>query len=386
MLAGAIAGLAGALYGHTHRAGQQRRVPARHVAAPRDVRDHRRHRPPVGRRGRRRPLLALTEAAVVPARLRPRDRRCDRPLQHRAAAGRPRPGSSTTSARSARTAASVHAETPARPTCRGRRPHRRRRPTDDAARGRRTVGALRRAPSGRRRVAPRRTQRRSWGSSGRTAPASRRSSTRSPASSRGRTGRIAFDGHAVQTLPPHARARLGLGRTFQLVGLAKDLTVRENILLAQHTHADLRRRRRPPVHPSVDRSREASSASSPTRSSTGSASAAYADTPVRNLSGGQQRIVELAAVLATAPEVLMLDEPTAGLSPAAAENLAERLRELRDVHGRSIAPDRAQRSTRARPVRPRVRAQRRHAAGRGHAGEARRNPEVLGAYLGETVA
>ena len=62
----------------------------------------------------------------------------------------------------------------------------------------------------------------------------------------------------------------------------------------------------------------------------------YANTPVRNLSGGQQRLVELAAVLATAPKLLMLDEPTAGLSPAAAENLAERLHGLRDDDGQSI--------------------------------------------------
>jgi ABC-type branched-subunit amino acid transport system ATPase component len=46
--------------------------------------------------------------------------------------------------------------------------------------------------------------------------------------------------------------------------------------------------------------------------------------------------VELAAVLATGPKLLMLDEPTAGLSPAAAENLAERLRGLRNDRGQTI--------------------------------------------------
>ena len=57
---------------------------------------------------------------------------------------------------------------------------------------------------------------------------------------------------------------------------------------------------------------------------------------MRSLSGGQQRLVELACVLSTAPRLLLLDEPTAGLAPAAAEALAERLRELRDDHGQSI--------------------------------------------------
>src|SRR5205807_2005323 len=62
----------------------------------------------------------------------------------------------------------------------------------------------------------------------------------------------------------------------------------------------------------------------------------FADTPVRNLSHGQQRIVEIGCLLATSPELLMLDEPSSGMSPAAAENLAERLRELPDRLGRTV--------------------------------------------------
>jgi branched-chain amino acid transport system ATP-binding protein len=57
---------------------------------------------------------------------------------------------------------------------------------------------------------------------------------------------------------------------------------------------------------------------------------------VRNLSGGQQRIVEIGCLLVTAPELVLLDEPSAGMAPAAAESLAERLRDLRDVLGRTV--------------------------------------------------
>jgi ABC-type branched-subunit amino acid transport system ATPase component len=61
-----------------------------------------------------------------------------------------------------------------------------------------------------------------------------------------------------------------------------------------------------------------------------------ADLPARNLSGGQQRIVEIACLLVTAPDLVMLDEPSAGMAPAAAENLAIRLRDLRDALGRTV--------------------------------------------------
>jgi branched-chain amino acid transport system ATP-binding protein len=60
------------------------------------------------------------------------------------------------------------------------------------------------------------------------------------------------------------------------------------------------------------------------------------NTPVRLLSGGQQRIVEVACALLPDPELLMLDEPSAGMSPAAAESLADRLRDLRDAQGRTV--------------------------------------------------
>jgi ABC-type branched-subunit amino acid transport system ATPase component len=57
---------------------------------------------------------------------------------------------------------------------------------------------------------------------------------------------------------------------------------------------------------------------------------------VRQLSGGQQRIVEIACALVTAPQLLMLDEPSAGLAPAAVESLGLRLAELRDDAGATI--------------------------------------------------
>jgi ABC-type branched-subunit amino acid transport system ATPase component len=62
----------------------------------------------------------------------------------------------------------------------------------------------------------------------------------------------------------------------------------------------------------------------------------FRDTPVGRLSHGQQRIVEIGCALVTSPELVMLDEPSAGMSPAAAEDLAGTLVDIRDKLGRTV--------------------------------------------------
>jgi ABC-type branched-subunit amino acid transport system ATPase component/ABC-type branched-subunit amino acid transport system permease subunit len=149
------------------------------------------------------------------------------------------------------------------------------------------------------------------------------------------SGRVLLDGREVQHDKQHQRAALGLGRTFQNVGLARDQSVRQNILLAQHVLTDYGDLAALGYTRGVARAeRELHELADEVIAGLGFER--YADTPVRMLSGGQQRLVELAAVLATGPKLLMLDEPTAGLSPAAAENLAERLSSLRDQRGQTI--------------------------------------------------
>jgi ABC-type branched-subunit amino acid transport system ATPase component/ABC-type branched-subunit amino acid transport system permease subunit len=151
----------------------------------------------------------------------------------------------------------------------------------------------------------------------------------------GAQGGVFLEDRPIHGLAPHRRAELGLGRTFQLVGLGREMTVRENLLMAQHRAARYSpvaalvgsRRAQQVEHELAERADALLDALGFRR---------FADLAVRNLSGGQQRLVELACVLATQPKLLMLDEPTAGLSPAAAENLAERLHALRREQGQSI--------------------------------------------------
>ncbi|MEY2474186.1 MAG: branched-chain amino acid transport system ATP-binding protein livM [Actinomycetota bacterium] len=149
------------------------------------------------------------------------------------------------------------------------------------------------------------------------------------------SGRVHLLGADVSAYGAARRARAGLGRTFQNIGLVRDLSVTENFLLAQHHVSGYDPFSALVYTPPVARGeRELRERAAAAIEALGFQR--YARTPVGNLSIGQQRIVELGAVLLTAPEVVLLDEPAAGMSPAAAENLAERLIDLRDALGRTV--------------------------------------------------
>ena len=148
------------------------------------------------------------------------------------------------------------------------------------------------------------------------------------------SGSVHFLGENISALPSHVRAARGMGRTFQLIGLAKDQSVYENLLIAQHLAAPYgitaalttlgSRRWERDVRDRADKTLE------------GLGFGRFRDTPVGRLSHGQQRIVEIGCALVTSPELLMLDEPSAGMSPAAAEDLASTLIDIRDKLGRTI--------------------------------------------------
>ena len=152
---------------------------------------------------------------------------------------------------------------------------------------------------------------------------------------RTQTGQVRFHGREIQNLRCDQRARLGIARSFQQVGLAMDLSVRDNLLLAQHQLANYGSLAAMTMLPAVARS-EAELQKRADEAIEGLGFADAAHKPVKYMSGGQQRIVEIACLLLTAPELLMLDEPSAGMAPGVAENLADRLRELRDRHGRTV--------------------------------------------------
>ena len=149
------------------------------------------------------------------------------------------------------------------------------------------------------------------------------------------SGRIVVNGIDVTKMPAHRRAAAGMGRTFQQIGLVKDLSVTENLLLAQHRLASYDAVSALGFLPWVaGRERKLRDRAAETLSVLGFER--YADANLGELSHGQQRIVEIAAASLTSPGLLLLDEPSAGMSPAAAEALAERLIQIRDEIGQTI--------------------------------------------------
>ena len=139
------------------------------------------------------------------------------------------------------------------------------------------------------------------------------------------TGRVELEGEDVTGLRPALRTRRGLGRTFQTSSLFPGLVVLENARLAAQAAAggSLALWRRP----------------SPRDASSTKARALLeevglgdrADEPVSALSHGDKRKLEIVLVLASEPEVLLLDEPTAGVSVEEVDQLVD---VVRAVHAR----------------------------------------------------
>ena len=149
-------------------------------------------------------------------------------------------------------------------------------------------------------------------------------------------GRIRFQGQDITALPAPQRARLGLGRSFQNIALFRGMTVLDNIKLGRHAHlktnvfdalfylgrarreeAELRRdiEERIIDFLEIDHIRHA---------------------PVSALSYGLQKRVEMARALAMQPEILMLDEPVAGMNREETEDMARFILDVRAEWGVTV--------------------------------------------------
>jgi len=124
------------------------------------------------------------------------------------------------------------------------------------------------------------------------------------------SGQVLLEDRPITGLAPHRIAALGLARTFQRNNLLLNLTTMENVRLSVQAHTTATRRWFAPIARLIDL-REAALV---LLNRVGLGDRATA--PARTLSHGEQRQLELAIALAGRPRVLLLDEPTSGMSPA----------------------------------------------------------------------
>ncbi|AEF43348.1 Sulfate-transporting ATPase [Serratia sp. AS12] len=195
-------------------------------------------------------------------------------------------------------------------------------------------------------------------------------------------GTIKLRDRHLEGLPGQTIARMGVVRTFQHVRLFREMTVIENLLVAQHQHlksgvfAGL-------LKTPAFRRAEADALERASVWLQRVGLLEMANRSAGNLAYGQQRRLEIARCMVTRPELLMLDEPAAGLNPKETDELDHLIVELRNQHKVSVLliehdmklvmgiSDRIYVVNQGTPL------------AQGSPAEIRNNPDVIRAYLGE---
>jgi len=143
------------------------------------------------------------------------------------------------------------------------------------------------------------------------------------------TGSITLRGDEITSLKPAAIAKAGIGRTFQNIRLFGQLTVLENVLVACETT------RRSHLFSALARTKLFHEDETQMRARALELLEIFdlhhaADEPSTSLSYGNQRRLEIARAMMLRPQLLLLDEPAAGMNYGEAEGLKEQIRWLRD--------------------------------------------------------
>lgn len=141
-------------------------------------------------------------------------------------------------------------------------------------------------------------------------------------------GYVIYDSRLITALPIHQRNRLGIARSFQVLNLFRDMTVGENLRNAVLRHHGRHLR----LFESLGSSRETERTIARISDLVGLRNALNA--PVEKLTYGMQRRLDIGLVLAQEPDLLILDEPAAGLTAAETRELIDVLKSV--VEGRTL--------------------------------------------------
>jgi branched-chain amino acid transport system ATP-binding protein len=149
------------------------------------------------------------------------------------------------------------------------------------------------------------------------------------------SGRLIFRGEDITRVPPHEIARRGIARTFQNIELFEHATVLQNLLLGRHAHKRSRFVEELFFLPRV-RALELEHREAAEKVIDFLDLPAYRDTLVVNLPYGVRKVVEMARALCTQPRLLLLDEPSSGLSVEETEDMAFWIQDIRSLLGITV--------------------------------------------------
>ena len=194
-------------------------------------------------------------------------------------------------------------------------------------------------------------------------------------------GRLVFDGEDITHVPPHEVARRGIARTFQNIELFEHATVLQNLLLGRHAHTRSRFVEELLFLPRV-RALELEHREAVEKVIDFLDLQPHRDSLVVNLAYGVRKVVEMARALCTRPRLLLLDEPSSGLSVEETEDMAFWIQDIRTILGVTVlmvehdmslvssVSDRVLAVNYGRPI------------ALGTAREVQEHPDVIKAYLG----
>jgi len=194
-------------------------------------------------------------------------------------------------------------------------------------------------------------------------------------------GRLIFDGEDITRVAPHEVARRGIARTFQNIELFEHATVLQNLLLGRHAHKRSRFVEELLFLPRV-RALELEHREAVEKVIDFLDLQPHRDSLVVNLAYGVRKVVEVARALCTRPRLLLLDEPSSGLSVEETEGMAFWIHDIRTILGVTVlmvehdmslvssVSDRVLAVNYGRPI------------ALGTAREVQEHPEVIKAYLG----
>ena len=194
------------------------------------------------------------------------------------------------------------------------------------------------------------------------------------------SGTVTFAGQDITGMQPHRIAKLGIARTFQNIRLFREMSVIENVMVAQHMRMGanlieatlrlpsyLRKERQ-----QIERARELLNEVG---------LLPYADARSTSLPYGKQRRLEIARALATDPKLLFLDEPAAGLNPKETQEVDALVRRIADAGVTVVLVEHDMKMVMNLSERILVLDYGKKLA-EGNRDEIRRNPDVIAAYLG----